>query len=158
MNAADRYDSLFRYYAEKHGLDWLLLKAQAWQESRFNPDAQSPVGAKGLSQFMDRTWLEWRDGSLGIQEQPPKQSLSPFDPEDAIRSQAAMMAWLLRIFSGAIPKALASYNWGIGNVLKIARQGQSLPLARLPAETSDYIQKILAKYNEYAEQAGREPV
>lgn len=153
MNASDRFDSLFRYYAWKHGLDWLLLKAMAWQESRFNPDAVSPVGAKGLSQFMDRTWSEWKDGTPGIQEAPPQQHLSPFDPEDVIRAQAAYVAWLMRQFNNAIPPMLAAYNWGIGRVKRLIPQGGPLPMAELPEETSNYVTVILAKYNEYAKAA-----
>lgn len=152
MNAEDRYDSLFRYYAWQQNLDWRLLKAQAWQESRFNPDAVSPVGAKGLSQFMDRTWLEWRDGTTGIQDPPPRMNLNPFDPEDSIRAQAAMMAWLTRIFPHDVPRQLASYNWGIGNVLKRGRQG-ALKLNAVPRETARYIVAITEKHAEYLSQS-----
>lgn len=148
MNAEDRFDSLFRYYAEQHSIDWLLLKAMAWQESRFNPDAVSPVGAKGLMQFMDRTWLEWRDGTLGIQDLPPRMHVNPYDPEDAIRAAAAMLAWLNRVFPHDIPRQLAAYNWGIGNVFRRPRGGQ-LTLNAVPQETAKYIVAITEKHAEY---------
>lgn len=41
------------------GVDYGYLKAQAFQESTFNPEARPPSGsAAGLYQFMPRTWLE----------------------------------------------------------------------------------------------------
>lgn len=154
MRAEDRYDSLFQFYAEQSGLswqrfgaDWRLLKAQAMAESALNPDAKSKVGAAGLAQFMARTWEEWRDGTPGIQEAPPTDLvlLDPRDPEDAIRAQAAYMAWLLRRFEGDIRAALAAYNWGIGRVksaMETAGEARPwLPLA--PAETQAYVPKVL---------------
>ncbi len=58
MNAEDRYDSLFQFYAGQKAIDWLLLKAQVKRESAFDPNARSPVGAVGLAQFMPATWDE----------------------------------------------------------------------------------------------------
>ena len=59
MKKDDRYDSLIKFYAEEagfNGKDWLRFKAQIRAESNFDPDVISPVGAKGLAQFMDATW------------------------------------------------------------------------------------------------------
>ena len=63
----DKYDGLFKKYGAANNIDWLLLKAQVKAESNFNPNAKSPVGALGLAQFMKATWLEWQDGTPGIQ-------------------------------------------------------------------------------------------
>lgn len=55
----DRYDSIIRKETKRNfslGLDWRWLKAQVAAESNFNPNAVSPVGAKGLSQFMGPTF------------------------------------------------------------------------------------------------------
>lgn len=121
MDKEDRYDSLFRYYGDKYGTDWQFLKEQVRAESNFDPSAVSPVGAKGLAQFMDQTWLEWKDGTPGIQSAPPFEKFNQFDVEHSILAQAAMMAWLVKQFSVASiferPKlALAAYNAGIGNI------------------------------------------
>ena len=59
MIRRDRYDSLFKFYAQEHRLDWLALKAQGIAESNLAPDAVSPAGAAGLMQFMLPTWVEW---------------------------------------------------------------------------------------------------
>ena len=151
---SERYDSLFQVYAEwdrdKTGawvkrpipLDWTLLKAQAVAESDLDPDAFSPVGAQGLTQFMRATWDEWEKRQF-TSAPPRPQTISPSDPEDAIWAQADMMAWLLSHWKGDRRKALASYNWGIGNVTRaIQRDGYGWTVG-LPRETADYIDRIL---------------
>lgn len=148
----NKYDDFFQKYAKKYSHDWLLLKAQVKQESRFNPKAVSPVGAKGLSQFMPKTWLEWEDETPGIQNQ--FRDYNPFNPEDSIRVQAAYMNWLRKIISANTKEnilewTLAAYNWGIGNVKKEIKNKIHFDLAVFPTETKIYVKKILAYYDEY---------
>jgi membrane-bound lytic murein transglycosylase MltF len=45
----------FKKYAEKYDFDWLLLAAQAYQESRLDQKTRSPVGAIGVMQVMPTT-------------------------------------------------------------------------------------------------------
>ncbi len=135
MQSEDRYNSLFQYYGEKSNVPWRLLKAQARAESNFNPKAISHVGAKGLAQFMDPTWEEWGEGD-------------PFNPEQSIKAQARYMRWLLERFDGQesqIEKALASYNWGIGNVRKMTEWMPS----ELPRGVWLYVTKILRLFAGY---------
>lgn len=144
----NKYDELFKKYAKKYKLDWLLLKAQVKQESRFDPNAVSPAGAKGLSQFMDKTWLEWEDESPGIQNKFKDYDL--FNPEDFIRAQAAYMAWLIKQFDGHINKALAAYNWGIGNVKKLLSISEfEAVFAQMPKETRTYVSRINKYHKAY---------
>lgn len=151
MRAEDRYDSLFQYYGWQQSVDWLLLKAQVKAESNFDPNAQSKVGARGLAQFMARTFEEWRDGSAGIQAPPDVDLvlLDPRDPEDAIRAHAAYMAWLLKQMDGDIREALASYNWGIGNMRRLIQAQGAAWAAHLPEETQSYIARIETNYQRY---------
>lgn len=136
MRAEDRYDSLFRFYAEEAqlvGKEWLCLKSQVKAESNFDPRAQSGVGAKGLGQFMDPTWNEWGKGDV-------------FDPEQNIRAQAKYMKWLLgRVTTWDC--AFAAYNWGIGNVLRVWQDPNWQ--AKLPEETRNYIFRINKFHEEY---------
>lgn len=102
---------------------WLWIKAQMWQESRFDPLAVSPAGAQGLLQLMPATARE-----MGCSD--------PFDPALNIR---AGVSYLDRQFQrlGEIPCseerlrfALAAYNGGRGYIneaLKLARQSEKLP-------------------------------
>jgi membrane-bound lytic murein transglycosylase MltF len=45
----------FKKYADQYGLDYLLLGAQGYQESRLDQNVKSPVGAIGIMQVMPST-------------------------------------------------------------------------------------------------------
>ncbi|HKP46584.1 MAG TPA: lytic transglycosylase F [Pyrinomonadaceae bacterium] len=49
------YDPLIKQYAAELNWDWRLLASQAFQESRFKPEARSWAGATGLLQLMPAT-------------------------------------------------------------------------------------------------------
>jgi soluble lytic murein transglycosylase-like protein len=136
---SSRYDSLFQYYAQngKFPLDWQWLKAQAYVESGLDPQATSWTGAKGLAQFTDATWAEWAN-RLALPNADVR------NPEHAIMLQTHYMTWLLER-TGAIEYALAAYNWGVGNVLKLLKKEnmtQTDWTAQIPAETRVYIQRV----------------
>jgi membrane-bound lytic murein transglycosylase F len=151
---ANRLDSLFQFHAawQRDGrgpwalrtapLDWTLLKTQAMAESNLDPDAVSPAGAQGLVQAMRATFDEWiRKEWRG--EPPPHVHVSPWDVEDAIQFQADYMAWLLARWQGDVRKAIASYNAGLGRVMKAVTAGGASWEAHLPDETKGYLKKIL---------------
>jgi soluble lytic murein transglycosylase-like protein len=137
IDAQSRYDSLFEYWGAVTGQDPWLLKAQAQAESGLNPDAVSPVGAKGLTQFMDATWA----GVSGKFLHP-----SVWNPEQAIRAQAAYMAQLGKECP-SMELTLAAYNWGIGRVRRtFLVPGIPYDSAKVPQETRQYIERILRTY------------
>jgi soluble lytic murein transglycosylase-like protein len=101
-----------------HGLKPEVLKHIIELESKGDPWAKSPAGAKGLFGIM-----------------PPPQSGfkgNPHDPVESARFVAQYLTVLLKRF-GDYEKALAAYNWGWGNVV---RKG----LERAPKETRDYLE------------------
>ena len=154
FDPADRWDSILRCYAtldrRRDGtwfpratpLDWEMLKRQMLAESGGDPDAVSPVGAKGLTQFMDQTWKEWETNEFGP-DIPPNRHVSVFDPEDSIRAQADVMQWLMGVFKGDAAKALGAFNWGIGNLWKCLEKHGDQWRDFLPLETQHYLRKIL---------------
>ncbi|MGJ3536490.1 transglycosylase SLT domain-containing protein [Citrobacter portucalensis] len=103
-----------------------LLKSVAITESGGNQFAMSGAGAKGLFQFMDGTARD-----MGLRGN------DVFDPEKSARAAAKYLSQLLRQNGGDLSKALASYNWGIGNV---QRYGMGL----MPQETRNYIPKVMS--------------
>jgi hypothetical protein len=107
-----------------------LLAAQLYAESGFNPFAVSPVGARGIAQFMPGTAR-----SYGLDD--------PFDPASSIQAQARLMRDLLRRFA-TVPLALAAYNAGSGAV---AACGCIPPYA----ETRAYVARVLALMGEAGE-------
>lgn len=175
INNSSQYDEFFKQYGLKFGLDWKLLKAQVRQESNFNPDAVNKIsGAKGLAQFMDKTWQEWCDFTPGIQHF--KENYDPFNPEQSIGAQAAYMSFLIKIIDQKLTQvnadktyliqwSLAAYNWGIGNIVgKMVKNKMrrgiiqfaefDYPKAEnyLPHETANYVQQIIKYYHEYQQE------
>jgi soluble lytic murein transglycosylase-like protein len=171
--AENKYDSLFVRYGNEFHIDPLLLKAQVKQESNFNPNAFNKIsGAKGLAQFMDKTWEEWCDITPGIQREVNK--YDPFNPAQAIHAQSAYMHFLVKLIDQKLAQtltdkdylyhwALAAYNWGIGNILKMlsfSRRREShdqyynyeFAEKYLPKETANYVQKIMKYYCEYQQE------
>ena len=112
---------------------------QAEVESSFNPEARSPVGARGLYQFMPATGR-----SFGLDKGPPDERLNP---SKSARAAARYLKRLYRRFD-SWPLALAAYNAGEGRVgrnLKKYRVTTFSALApHLPAETRMYVPKVLA--------------
>jgi len=153
MNSNDRFDSLFQFYAEQSGVDWLLMKAQVWQESRFDPNASSRVGAVGLSQFMPSTFADWeaRLPDHFALHAGEAQLQDARDPEISIRLQCGYMAQLLQRYMSLPSFALAAYNWGMGHVdgLFAKSHDWNSVVSQAPQETQNYPAVILAQYNTY---------
>ena len=110
------------------GVSASLILAVAAQESGFNSDAVSPVGAQGLMQFMPGTWIRYGHGS-------------PFNPKAAIFAGARYLRHLaLKLHSW--PLALAGYNAG-GQA--VVNAGYRIPPYR---ETQNYVPAVLAHYRQ----------
>jgi membrane-bound lytic murein transglycosylase MltF len=60
----ERTTALFRKYGEKYSLDYLLMLAQAYQESQLDQNAKSSVGAIGIMQVMPATGRELNVGDI----------------------------------------------------------------------------------------------
>lgn len=159
MRLTSEFDELIKLAATKYlpDYDWSLYKAQLIQESTLNPYAVSPVGARGIAQFMPKTWKEWR-----IKSGYPGHSAE--HPEAAIFTGACYMAHLIGQWYSPRPAidrymlAAASYNSGLGDILKAQKVAgmavsyrlimQALPKVEPDhaGETIDYGKKILAHW------------
>ncbi|HFI1786392.1 TPA: lytic transglycosylase domain-containing protein [Escherichia coli] len=110
----------------KYGLPAGLLSSVAGIESGGDPFAVSPKGAKGPFQFMDGTARD-----LGLK------GMDVYDPHKSADAAARYLRYLLDATGGDLEKALASYNWGLGNV-------QKKGMDNLPSETRNYVPKVMA--------------
>lgn len=122
------YDELFQKNVAVHfpelfddfgPLAWLIVKAQCWQESRFDPYAVSDAGAQGLMQVIPGTAKY-----LGIED--------PFDPEQSIEGGVKYLAEQynhlkeIRHKTDRIKAALASYNGGRGYINSALALGRDI--------------------------------
>ena len=55
---------LFRKYSDQYQMDFLLMAAQAYQESQLDQNAKSRVGAIGIMQIMPATGKELNVGDI----------------------------------------------------------------------------------------------
>jgi membrane-bound lytic murein transglycosylase F len=118
-----RFDAEIRAAAQRHlpGWDWRWWKAQVWVESAMNPAAVSPAGARGLAQLMPGTH---RELSAALRAG----MASPHDVVYSLNAGAFYMARLRASWTAERPEderrrlAQASYNAGLGNVLKAQRR------------------------------------
>lgn len=112
------YDQIMRQVALQEGIDWRLLSAMAYQESRFDPEARSYRGAQGLMQIM---------GSVAHDLGVPDDQI--YDPMTNVTTAARLIKRIqstLRFGDNTseedkIKIVLACYNAGIGHVLDARR-------------------------------------
>jgi membrane-bound lytic murein transglycosylase MltF len=64
MKKFDQTVAIFRKYGETYDMDYLLMMAQGYQESRLNQKARSAVGAIGVMQVMPETGKQMRTGDI----------------------------------------------------------------------------------------------
>jgi membrane-bound lytic murein transglycosylase MltF len=64
MRRFDQTVEIFRKYGSRYELDYLLMMAQGYQESRLDQDAKSPVGAIGVMQVMPDTGKDMKTGDI----------------------------------------------------------------------------------------------
>jgi membrane-bound lytic murein transglycosylase MltF len=60
--------ALFRKYGDKYDMDYLLMVAQAFQESQLDQSVRSRVGAIGIMQIMPATGKQLNVGDVSILE------------------------------------------------------------------------------------------
>ncbi len=116
-------------------------------ESSYNPHAHSPAKAEGLWQFIPSTGKQYSLSQNAFQDKR----------RDIIASTDAALTYLQRLYDmfGDWHLALASYNWGEGNVMKATRKAEAAGReisfngisSYMPAETRNYVPKLLAVKN-----------
>jgi soluble lytic murein transglycosylase-like protein len=126
--SVDIYDHWIRGASKKYALDPALVKAVIHAESRFDPLAVSPKGAKGLMQIDPVTIAQ-----MGISD--------PFNPKYNIYGGVRYLREMLDAFKGDKHLALAAYNAGPNQVLR----HNGVPPFK---DTKKYLSKVL-RYQTY---------
>ncbi|MCC8089787.1 MAG: transglycosylase SLT domain-containing protein [Rikenellaceae bacterium] len=113
-----KFDNIIKRIAEQEKMDWRLISAIAYQESKFNPDAVSNKGACGLMQVMPKVAEQFN-----------------YCPDDLldVETNITVAVQLLKTIEKSIifdnntdidnkiSIILACYNCGIGHVLDARR-------------------------------------
>ncbi|QOC21932.1 lytic transglycosylase F [Wenzhouxiangella sp. AB-CW3] len=114
---------LFREYGDEYDLDWLMLIAQGYQESRLDQSARSPAGAIGVMQLLPTTGAEMGVGDIT-------------ELENNIHAGARYVRWMIDRYYADAPMdednkllfALASYNAGPRRVREMRREAERVGL------------------------------
>lgn len=186
MNAArgqiSLYDCIFKRYAILCHWDWRLLAAQAYQESSFDPQAVSHMGAMGLMQLMPATAHD-----VGVAPS------DVFIPEDNVRGATKLINRLNAHYATIVNDderinfILAAYNAGAGHVddaRALAKKYGKDPAVWLDnvdafilrmsspdyynqpevkhgyfrgSETYDYVNSVRSRWNEYKKKVKKSP-
>ena len=111
---------------EREGVDPRLIHAVIQQESKYDPEATSHSGAKGLMQLMPDTAKRFHCDD-------------PTDKACNVEAGTKYLKFLLKRFGGDVSLALAGYNAGEGSVDKY----DGIPPYK---ETQNYVKKIVGNY------------
>jgi len=142
------YSEYVEKYSKMYDVDESLIFAIIKNESNFDKDAISKVGAKGLMQIMDST-------AEDVAEELKLEKYDLLLPEDNIKIGVKYFSYLINKY-GEIPLALAAYNAGFGTVDTWIDKGivsqtgndyENIPYK----ETNMYVRKILRDYDVYRE-------
>jgi len=150
--------AMFRKYGKQYNLDWMLMAAQGYQESRLDQNARSHVGAIGVMQVMPTTGKELAVGDI-----------HKVDPN--IHAGVKYIRFMIDRYFSAEPMsdldkglfAFAAYNAGPGRIRQLRREAESRGLdqnvwfnnvervaaERIGRETVTYVSNIYKYYVAY---------
>ncbi len=136
---------LFRKYGQQYRLDYLLLAAQAFQESGLDHSVRSPVGAVGVMQILPATGKEMNVGDI-------------MQVENNIHAGVKYIRLLIDRYYATTPMdpfnravfAFAAYNAGAGQIRQLRLEAEKRGLN--PNVWFNNVEQIAS------ERIGREPV
>jgi membrane-bound lytic murein transglycosylase MltF len=149
---------LFRKYSDRYQMDYLLMAAQAYQESELNQNARSPVGAIGIMQIMPATGKLLKVGDIRKLEPNIHAGVKYMrDVRNTYFENAPMDDLNKALFT------FASYNAGPGRVRGLRREAEKRGLnpnvwfgnveqiasERIGRETVTYVANIFKYYVAY---------
>jgi soluble lytic murein transglycosylase len=149
--------------SRKPDVERAFVLAITRQESEFNPKAQSPVGARGLMQFMPAT----ARNEARLRGMPYQQSWLTDDPAYNMTLGGLHLDTLLKQFGGSYIMTAAAYNAGPSRPNQWVRDygdprtGQIDPIDWVEfvpfSETRNYIQRVLENIQVYRHRLSGQP-
>jgi len=154
----ERTVDFFRKYGDKYELDYLLMMAQGYQESRLDHNVKSPVGAIGIMQVMPATGKALNVGDI-----------TQLEPN--IHAGVKYIRLMMKQYYENEPMdslnkglfAFASYNAGPGRISQLRRQAakrgldpnkwfnnvEVIAAEKIGRETVQYVSNIYKYYLAY---------
>jgi membrane-bound lytic murein transglycosylase MltF len=150
--------TLFRRYGAQYEMDWMLMAAQGYQESRLDHSARSHVGAIGVMQVMPPTGKELKVGDIRLLEpnihagvKYIRQLVDRYYANEPMDDVNKMLF------------AFAAYNAGPGRIRQLRREAEECGLdrklwfdnveriasERIGRETVTYVSNIYKYYVTY---------
>jgi len=123
------WDELLQRHAARHGFDWRLMAAVAYQESRFRQSARSSQGAVGVFQIKPSTA---REPYVGITEIEGRKNV-----ENNIQAGIKYLAWIKARYFDVVPgmrerdrlrMTLAAYNAGPATLINARNRARRMGL------------------------------
>ena len=150
--------ALFRKYGARYNMDWMLMAAQGYQESRLDQSAHSRVGAIGVMQVMPDTGKELNVGDITQLEANIHAGVKFIRTMVDRYYAKESMDDLNKVFF-----AFAAYNAGPGRVRQLRREAEARGLdpnvwfnnveriasERIGRETVTYVSNIYKYYVTY---------
>jgi membrane-bound lytic murein transglycosylase MltF len=149
----------FRKYGDKYGMDWMLMAAQGYQESRLDQNVRSPVGAIGVMQVMPATGKELNVGDI-----------TQIDPN--VHAGVKYVRFMIDQYYKNEPMddlnkglfAFASYNAGAGRIQQLRKEAatrgldpnvwfhnvERIAAEKIGRETVTYVSNIYKYYIAYS--------
>lgn len=134
------YKELIAKYSSQYRLEPNWVAAVIYSESRFNPNASSRVGARGLMQIMPATG---RGIANRLGDGATFNADKLYDPETSIRYGCYYLRSLLDSYGNDKTLALIGYNGGGGAISNYRTRSV------LPRETTGYIRIVPSAENVY---------
>jgi membrane-bound lytic murein transglycosylase MltF len=154
----DETVELFRKYGQKYHVDYLLVMAQGYQESRLDQRATSPVGAVGVMQLMPATGAQMKVGDIHELEPNINGGVKYLrHVEDTYFDEPGLDPLVKGLF------AFASYNAGPNRIQSLRREAarrgldpdrwfknvEYVAAERIGQETVTYVANIFKYYVAY---------
>ncbi|MGE6917472.1 transglycosylase SLT domain-containing protein [Achromobacter kerstersii] len=154
-----RLAEFFRKYSDQYSIDWLLMMAQGYQESRLDQQAKSAVGAVGVMQIMPATGKDLKVGDIRREE-------------ENIHGGVKYIRFMIDQYYAKEPMtdlnkglfAFAAYNAGPGRISQLRKEAAAKGLdpnvwfdnvervaaQRIGRETVQYVSNIYKYYIAYS--------
>ena len=154
-----RLAEFFRKYSDQYSIDWLLMMAQGYQESRMDQQAKSSVGAVGVMQIMPATGKDLDVGDIRREE-------------ENIHGGVKYIRFMIDQYYAKEPMtelnkglfAFAAYNAGPGRISQLRKEAaekgldpnvwfdnvERVAAQRIGRETVQYVSNIYKYYIAYS--------